>query len=112
MVTMQTFRDLALALPDAVELPHFNIPSFRVKKKIFATMWEKENKAMLKLTPIDQSVFCSYDDTVFYPVPGGWGKQGATFVDLKKVRKDMFKDALNLAYNTTIKKNKDGSIIG
>ena len=59
---------------------------------------------MLKLSLIDQSVFCSFDDAVFFPVPGGWGKQGATFVDLKKVRKDMFKDALSTAYNGMIKK--------
>ena len=52
---------------------------------------------MLKLTPIDQSVFCAFDPAVFYPVPGGWGKKGATFVNLAKVRKDMLKDAITLA---------------
>ncbi len=69
-------------------------------------MWEKENKAMLKLSLVSQSVFCSYDHSIFYPVPGGWGKQGATFVDLGKVRKDMFKDALTTAYNETVTKKK------
>jgi len=99
MVTIATFRQMALALPGAEEQPHFDIPSFRVKGKIFATIWEKDNKVMLRLSPIDQSVFCSYDTSVFYPVPNAWGKQGATFVELKKVRKDMLKDALNVAYN-------------
>jgi hypothetical protein len=98
MVTIETFRQLALSFPDAVELPHFELTSFRVKKKIFATFWPKENKAMLKLPLIEQSVFCSYDPTVFYPVPGGWGKKGSTFVDLGKVRKDIFKNALQIAY--------------
>jgi len=38
-------------------------------------------------------------------VSGAWGKQGATFVDLKKVRKDMFLDALTTAYkNVALKK--------
>jgi hypothetical protein len=106
MVSIDTFRKLALSFPDTEEQPHFNIPSFRVKKKIFATMWEKENKAMLKLSLISQSVFCSYNNSIFYPVPGGWGKQGATFVDLGKVRKDMFRDALTTAYNETVKKKK------
>ena len=54
---------------------------------------------MLKLALVDQSVFCSYNDKIFFPVPGAWGKKGATFVDLKKVRKDMFKDAITCAYN-------------
>ncbi len=98
MVDVATFRKWALELPDAVEEPHFDIPSFRVNKKIFATLRTKENRAMLKLPLNDQSVFCAYDNTIFFPVPGFWGKQGCTFVDLKKVRKDMFKDALKTAY--------------
>ena len=98
MVNIETFRQLALLFPDTVELPHFELTSFRIKKKIFATFWPKEDKAMLKLPLIEQSVFCSYDNTVFYPVPGGWGKKGCTFVNLKKVRKDIFKNALQIAY--------------
>lgn len=107
MVTLSTFRQLALSFPNAEELPHFELASFRVKKKIFATLWEKENKAMLKLSLIEQSVFCAYENgTVFYPVPGGWGKKGATFVDLGKVKKEMLKDALTVAYNELIAKKK------
>lgn len=104
MVDISYFRQLALSFPDTVELPHFELTSFRVKKKIFATYWPKENRAMLKLSLVDQSVFCAYDKTIFFPVPGGWGKKGATFVALKKVRKDMFKDALTTAYNGLAKK--------
>ena len=98
-VDIATFRTLALSFPDAEERPHFHLSSFRVKNKIFATLWLEENRAMLKLSLIDQSVFCSYDNTIFFPVPGGWGKQGAAFVELKTVRRDMFKDALTAAYN-------------
>ena len=99
MVSIDIFRKLALSFPGTDEHPHFHLLAFRVKKKIFATLWQKENRAMLKLSLVDQSVFCAYDIAVFFPVPGGWGKQGATFVDLKKVRKDMFTDALATAYN-------------
>jgi hypothetical protein len=98
MIDIVYFRKLALSFPDTAELPHFNLQSFRFKKKIFATFHEKDNRAMLKLTPISQSVFCSYDKVVFFPVPGSWGKGGATFVDLGKVRKDVFKNALTVAY--------------
>jgi predicted DNA-binding protein (MmcQ/YjbR family) len=104
MVSIDSFRKLALSLPGADEQPHFHLQSFRVKKKIFATLWQKENRAMLKLSLVDQSVFCSYGEAVFFPVPGAWGKQGATFVDLAKVRKDMFKDALTSAYNGVVSK--------
>jgi len=59
---------------------------------------------MIKLPIVDQSVFCTYNRTIFYPVPGNWGKQGATFVDLKKVNKNILKEALTIAYNNLIKK--------
>jgi hypothetical protein len=74
------------------------MPSFRVNNKIFATLWLKENRMMVKLSPIDQSVFNSFDPTVFYPVPNKWGLKGATFVALEKVRRDMLEDALHIAW--------------
>ena len=52
------------------------------------------------LSAIDQSVFCAYNKEVIFPVPGGWGKKGATFIDLKKVNKSMFTDALATAWKT------------
>jgi hypothetical protein len=98
MMTVAAVRKLALSFEEAVELPHFDRTSFRVRKKIYATMLEKENIAVLMLSPEDQSVFCAYDPAAMYPVPNKWGKKGSTMVDLKKVRKDIFKDALRTAY--------------
>ncbi len=98
MVSVDTVRQLALSFDQAVELPHFDRASFRVNKKIFATLVERDNIAVLMLSPVDQSVFCAYDKSVMYPVPNKWGKKGATIVELKKVRKAMFKDALTIAY--------------
>ena len=43
MITTDTVRQLALSFEETVELPHFDRASFRVNKKIFATMAEKEN---------------------------------------------------------------------
>jgi hypothetical protein len=99
MVDMATFRKLALAFAEAVEEPHFEKTSFRYRKKIFATANEKDNTAVLKLSLINQAVFCSYNGgVVFRPVPGAWGKKGFTIVQLATVRKDMFADALCTAY--------------
>jgi len=107
MLTIDQFRTLALSFPDTEELPHFDIPSFRWKGKIFATYHPKDDKAMLKLTPVEQSVYVAYNDTIFMPVPGAWGAKGATFVLLAKVRKDIFKEALTAAYNgVAVKKKK------
>ena len=100
MVRIEEMRTMALALPEAIEQDHFGFPSFRVRKKIFATMRIPEKKAMVKLSPVDQSVFCTFDSSIIYPVPGGWGKGGATFIELDKIGKRMFKDALTTAYCT------------
>lgn len=104
MVSIADFRQLALSFPDTAEAPHFEKTSFRVKKKIFATLSVEKNLACLKLSLIDQSVFCAFDKTIIYPVPNKWGKQGWTLVELKKVRKSMLKDALTTAYHETVKK--------
>lgn len=98
MITLAEIRKFALSFEETEELPHFEKTSFRVKKKIFATVDEKNNRACLMLSLIDQSVFSAFDKEVIYPVPNAWGKKGATYVELKKVRKDMFKDAMTMAY--------------
>ncbi len=36
-------RRLALSLPDAVEQDHHGRPSFRVSRRIFATLWDPEH---------------------------------------------------------------------
>jgi hypothetical protein len=43
MLTPDQARSLALALPDAVEQDHHGRPSFRVQRKIFATLWDEEH---------------------------------------------------------------------
>ncbi len=102
MADIQTFRQLALSFPETIEMPHFEKASFRVHKKIFATLDIKNNRACVMLTEIDQSVFSAFDKAIIYPVPNKWGKRGATYVELKTVRKAMLKDALTQAYNKII----------
>lgn len=106
MVSTETFRQMALSLPGAIELPHFDRASFRVNKKIFATMLEKDKIAVLMFSPLQQSVFCAFDKTIIYPVPGGWGLKGATIFELQKMKNTMMKDALNVAYEKIVAKSK------
>jgi len=97
MIDIETARQMALSLPGATEHDHFGKPAFKVKR-IFSTLWINERRMMMSLTPVDQSVFHSFDASVFYPVPNKWGLKGATFVELDKVRPEMLKDALTLAW--------------
>ena len=98
MVSIDAVRKIALSFPETMETPHFEKPSFRVGKRIFATLDIKNHQACIKLSEIDQNVFSSFDRSIIFPVPNKWGKQGWTFVNLQKIRKDMFVDALTTAY--------------
>ena len=105
MVTPATLRQMALAFPESEEAAHFEKISFRVKKKIFVTLDEKKNFAVLKLSLADQSAFSAFDSTIIYPVDGSWGRQGWTKINLTKVRKTTLKDALTCSYvNVALKK--------
>ncbi|OAQ43652.1 hypothetical protein A5893_17000 [Pedobacter psychrophilus] len=98
MVTIDTFRKLALSFPEATEEPHFEKTSFRVKKKIFATYDGLKERACIKLSEIDQDVFSSADKAIIFPVDNKWGKQGWTLIEKSKVSEEMFVDALTTAY--------------
>ncbi len=106
MVSIDEFRKSAISFPDATEEPHFEKISFRIKKKIFAAFDEKNNQAVLKLNEIDQSVFCSSSEKIFYEIPNKWGKQGWTIVELSRVRPEMFEDALIRSYENVAAKKK------
>jgi len=98
MISIATARNLALSYNEAIEQPHFEKTSFRVKKKIFATLDLITHQMVLQFSEIDQSVFNDYDASIIYPVPGGWGKKGWTMVELKKEPKNLFIDALTTSY--------------
>ena len=90
MASIDTLRKLALSFPETTEEPHF--------EKIFATYDEKNNRACLKFSEVDQDVFSAIDKTAIYPVPNKWGKQGWTFVELDKINDTVIMDALTTAY--------------
>ncbi len=93
------FRRAALALPEATEGSHFGNADFRVGGKIFATLaLEKEGFGVLLLTPEQQAGMVEDAPEIFSPVPGGWGRQGATRVRLTKVPADVLRGALRMAW--------------
>jgi hypothetical protein len=85
-VTAKDYRRIALSLPGASEGSHQGHPDFRVGGKIFCTLaYEKEGYGVLKLSPEEQAGLVEDVPEVFSPVPGGWGRGGATRVRLDTV---------------------------
>ncbi|MEY3444659.1 MAG: hypothetical protein RLZZ519_2940 [Bacteroidota bacterium] len=98
MVSLEGVREIALAFEAAEEVPHFEITSFRVKKKIFVTMNSEMNHITIRLSEVDQSVFYEYSPEVIYPVPNKWGKYGWTHVNLLLVEKELLREVIRLSY--------------
>jgi len=104
-MTANDFRRLALSFPEAVEAEHMNHPDFRVAGKIFATLaYPDKTYGMVKLPLLDQDTFVQEWPEVFTPVPGYWGKNGATHVHLKKATKKTLQPALAAAWRNVAPK--------
>src|SRR4051812_36984796 len=71
-MTPAQFRRFALALRGSEEQPHFERTSFRVAKKIFATMTKDGGEAMIPVRPLTRcfELLESHPDAFFSY--GGW----------------------------------------
>jgi hypothetical protein len=104
-MTLNDFRRLALSFPETVEAEHMNHPDFRVDGKIFATLaYPDKTYGMVKLPPLEQDKFVKESPEVFTPVPGYWGKNGATHVHLKKASKKALQPAMATAWRNVAPK--------
>jgi hypothetical protein len=104
-MSVARFRKIALSLPNALEGAHHGTADFRVKKRIFATVGHPDKDwGMVKLTVEQQSVLVAAEPEIFRPVPGGWGKGGATNVRLAKADATTLKSALTMAWRNIAEK--------
>jgi hypothetical protein len=100
------FRKIALGLPEAVEGAHQGHADFRVGKRIFATLGYPDNAwGMVKLTIEQQAMLVETEPEIFRPVPGGWGRRGATNVRLSKADATALQSALPLAWRNIAPKS-------
>jgi hypothetical protein len=98
-MTPDTFRKLALRLPDAIEGEHMGHGDFRVRGKIFATLGYPNAKfATIALTPEEQALFVKAQPGTFLPVKGGWGRKGSTNVLLNSATQKAVMSALVIAW--------------
>ena len=103
MITVREVRKLALSLPEAVEAPHFDRASFRVRGKIFATIAPDGDSGMLKLDLDQHEALLESDPRAFFSF-GGWSRNGATGVRFSAVRKALFRDLLAQAWRNVAPK--------
>jgi len=105
------FRRLALSLEGTEEGSHFGAADFRVGGRIFATLAaEKQGYGNLMITPEQQAMFVTESPEIFLPIPGGWGRNGATHVVLAKANKDVLLGALRTAWKLRVEKNQKSKL--
>ncbi|WP_423149653.1 MmcQ/YjbR family DNA-binding protein [Rubrolithibacter danxiaensis] len=98
-MSTEEFKFQAMSFAGTLTTPHLDRTAFKVeKKRIYATLHEPSETVNLKLSLIDQSVFCTFDKKAVYPVPNKWGLQGWTTFELRMVPEELMLDALRTAY--------------
>jgi hypothetical protein len=58
------------------------------------------------LTVEQQSAFVADQPGVFLPIPGGWGRMGATHIRLAAAYEDLLTGALRTAWKLRVEKNQ------
>src|ERR1700722_10008152 len=106
-MTAADFRRIALSLEGAEEGSHMGAVDFRVGGHIFATLAaERQGYGNLMLTPEKQAAFVAEAPEIFLPIPGGWGRNGATHVRLAAANEDLLLGALRTAWKLRLDMNQ------
>lgn len=91
-------RTLAMSFEGVSEKAHFDRIAFRTPRRIFATLAKTGADLNLMLDRPLQEFFCEQAPEAMAPVAGGWGEQGATRCDLRRVDEDTLLSALKAAH--------------
>jgi hypothetical protein len=96
---LDSARRFALSLPETTEEPHFEKSSFRVKKKIFATVPQGGKHLHICVEPEEGQALVAEDPDAFEPIV--WGKNLKTDwirVNLSKASAAQVKELLEDAW--------------
>lgn len=99
MSDAEMLRRLALALPGATEVVHFDRTAFRARV-IFAVLAPDGSTATLKFAPEEQAFRCAMLPQAFAPTPDAWGRQGWTRATLAALTEAELAAALEVAWKT------------
>ncbi len=96
MISVAKARAIALSMPEAEEHAHHGHPDFRVRNKIFTTLWPADHKAVVMITVADQTALLQMHPQAF--ALNAWSHHGATNVHLKQVSAAQFRDLVRIAW--------------
>jgi hypothetical protein len=98
MVTTEQARQLALGLPDTLEQDHHGRPSFRVQRRIFATLWDERHMNVMLDEPGVMTAIAEHPDVC---AEVWWGKRlAAVRVDLDMADPVLLRELLEDAWET------------
>jgi hypothetical protein len=90
-------RALVAELPETEERAHHGHPDFRVRTKIFATLWPDDNRSVLRLTCVEARALASKEPEIYRVVsdrePYAW-----LSVQLERADPAEFQDLLEEAW--------------
>ena len=66
LVSWETVRHLALALPEAQESSSYGTPAFRVRGKLFARLHQSGDSVVVKIDPAERAMRMRADPKAFY----------------------------------------------
>ena len=98
MLSPEEAKTIALSFAGTSEKPHFDRIAFVVNKRIFATLSYTDKKLNLMFNPQLQLLFCPPQSDIIFPILNGWGRQGATTINLEKAGRRLVQSALQEAY--------------
>jgi hypothetical protein len=103
MISAAEVRDIALSLPEAEEIETWDHPTFRVRKKIFATMASDGTSAGVKTTLDEQATLIAADPKTFR-IKDHVGHHGWVQVELATADPDEMRELLVEAWRRTAPK--------
>jgi len=105
MVTAAELREFALGLPGAQERETWGHPTFRVRDKIFASMYEADGGAIatVKASPEDKEALVGGDPQTF-GLASHVGRYGWTTIRLDRVDPDELRELVVEAWRRTAPK--------
>lgn len=81
-LTSKDLRRILASFPDTSEHPHMERRAFKfgqgTKQRTVLTLAPDELSVNFMFTPEEQALKCASAPDLYAPVPGGWGRMGAT----------------------------------